>query len=514
MIKRPLFLPLIFLLISYTPPVFALDIYSLVDTKCNAYSGLIVNVDDADIQLIDLSGKILRIQKTQLNAILVFNTLQSPIKTLHLTPEAQELLKDVYIKEDDRAVLRGWAVKFIEELVIFYDIHGKTHVLNLFDISRLRPVKHLEGREWENSSYKEVVLNLSGVPSLCPNIQSNGTAGVRPTQIITDKIRMSEFLSKFQKGFARLASFQERTYLYAKPYLFEKRSKLGIVIYKRFEENSRPVMPMYYQWSSGQPYRFQSFTVLGSSHIEWVPNLEPVFAVRSDLKSHIFNASFAGNIIALPAGESYFFAAESFTIPDSDISLNTHFNYLALMGGDWGPYSFSFGSFYPVYLVKVNDEIREVLASTVSPTLRFLYTKDKLRFRIVYSRTRKTLDSGEQDRQIRVSSLMFSDLDNFKFSNDFFRVGLDYDFTDKIKIGLDEVILKGKYSETASGIDNSFDFTHLNTSLSIKYQFGHFVSLKVHFNYYLRHYDYEFFGVAREKDDNSPTYGGVFEFVF
>ena len=218
--------------------------------------------------------------------------------------------------------------------------------------------------------------------------------------------------------------------------MFPKSTRLGFVSQSKKIETPYPTLPLYVQWGSGEPYRFQSFYQFGGVAPNVLPSVEPQGVIRSDLKSHLFHGSFIGNIAALPAGTEYFSSNASGFLPISEKQLDKtlisiSLNYLALMGVDWGPWSLSVGNYYPLHLIQIKDQFREVLATASSPLFRLMYTTKSLRFRGVFSSVNYGTSGGADDSQLSISNTqsVVGVIDGFDLKNTMFRFGLDWSST-------------------------------------------------------------------------------------
>ncbi|MCB9025883.1 MAG: hypothetical protein H6625_06170, partial [Bdellovibrionaceae bacterium] len=455
--------------------------------------GLIVDINKDSLDFIDLDGSFKRVARDGIEFLVVHNTLENPFLGINLNRSAKTQLLDIYVSNNDKKLFSGWAVKFIENLVIFFDLDGGTHVLELNQITKIRPTNLLISGV-KKISGESVDLKFGNIFFKCPhlqNLKNNSKKSILPTRTLGDKVQVSEFLSNFEVGFRNLRSFQERTYLYARPFLFEKKSKLGITTFNNFFQNPESQFPFYFQWSTGEAYRFQSFNQIGNVSNEYLPTAEPLFLIRSDIKSHIFNASFVGNLNSLPAGTDFYteqreIIQKELVRPKNKIITSPSLNYLALMGGDYGPWSFSFGTYYPTFLVRYYneeqglDEFREILSSKVSPIFRLMYTTKKLQLRGIYSKT--NYDEGFQpnDKQLSIdrSISVIGLLKSFNFESHFLRLGSSYQLSRNIQVGIDQILLTAKYNEnTTSGYLNHINFDHYITSLSVRHWFGEKVTL-------------------------------------
>ncbi len=519
----------------------ALEIYSVLTKDCQHADGFFVGVDDQQVELLTLDGHYQVLNREELVYLAIYNTIDNPFKEITDHPRLRETLLEVYVDNKPNPTFIGWPVKFIENLVIFYDQHGKNYVIELFKIRKIRPYPkdksfHAAPKNFQPIalSYKSWVTQCS-LPSIPTEKAHSKVEIVRPTRMLSDQIQISEFLTQFQYGFENVRSFKERTYVYARPFLYEKSTRLGFLIFpaKSYILSPRSDFPIYFQWTRGREFRFQSFNQIGSVPVEYLPTVEPLSVFRSDLKSHIFHATFVGNLNALSAGTEYFTPLHANTESSSSDSSN-HFNfnpkdpkfkshsaaslnYMALMGGDWGPWSFSFGTYFPNYMIQVKEEFREILASQLAPLARIMYTGEKYRIYGIMGSTKLDQKNGVRDTQIsRDDTISVVDyINDFNFSSYFLRGGIQYSLTSDIDVGLNQLWLQGHYNETLINAENNnFDFSHLVTQGSVRHSFGEYVALRLYLELFQISESYRFSGINDSHNHSETTYGGTFEFIF
>lgn len=509
--KRPLALAVI-LSLWMIAPARALEIQSLVGSDCQRATGIIVFVSETHVDLMDLGGKFQRLPIEKVDSIYTFNILENPFSNLNIDDEALSRLKEIYLDDSDKPRAIAWPVKFIEDLVLFYSLDGKTHVHTLGDIYKLRPAGASQRGLKTLAKNRRFEFEFPELSAKCP-VNKTGPAATKPTRILADKISVDEYFNSLHKGYERLNGFQERTYLYAKPFLFEKETRLGIVL---GESKAEPQLqfPLYFQWATGEPYQFQSFNVVGSKVYEFGPNSQPVFALRSDVKSHVFHASFVGNVLGIPAGESIFLERENIELKDS-VTVQPAFNYIALMGGDFGPYSLSTGFFFPSFGIRVGDEEREVLGSSATYATRFMFTKKYYRVRAIGAFTKYSRDTVSKDDVFaRQNGNEAAPPDSYEFKNIFLRGGLDWEFTERIKGSVDAIANRGDYKEVYAGVTNTIEFTKLILQGQVKLTFSDYVSVAGFANLHQHNYEGQFVGVSADKEVRETTFFGTFEFIF
>lgn len=494
--------------------VSGLEIQSLVRENCERVTGLIVHVSETEIVMTDLGGRSRQIAINDVQTVYTYNVLENPFSSLHLDTGNLPYLKEIYLDDGDQPQALGWPVRFIEDLVIFFSLDGRSHVHSLADIYKLRPAPEKLAGTKSLKNFKAFEFEVTELSTQCSSLPKRSSSGVKPTRILADRISIEEFFNSFRNGYERLAGYQERTYLYAKPFLFDRNTRLGFGLGGQRKETQLN-FPLYMQWSTGQPYQFQSFNVIGGKMYEFGPNTEPVFTLRSDVKSHIFHGAFIGNVLGIPAGESIYVKRESVKLK-GDVVVQPAFNYMALMGGDFGPLSASTGLYYPTFGIKIGDEEREVLGSSATYALRFMFTKKHYRLRLIGAMTRYRRNSPTADDVLSRQNgiLSASPPVRFEFENVFLHGGFDWEFNDRIAVAVDGIINKGRYEETVPLFVNDLDYFRLTIQPMVRLSFGDYVAVTGYANFNNHTFNGNFMGGGVDKTQRETTFLGAFEFIF
>lgn len=515
MFKLTLFILLVFTTLGTSLRVHALELQGFVTSDCHRHTGMIVGVESGRVDFIDLDGQLRSLQIDAVDKVYAFNVIDNPIQSFNVDAAALKRLKAVYIEDSGQPLALAFAVRFIEDLVIFYSLDGKSHVHTLADVYKLRPAPASALGRHTTKSYKKTSFEFTDQSGRCASANVVGT--VKPTRVLADRISISDFFHSFEQGYEALESFQERTYLYARPLLFDQHTRLGLVFQGSREEPALN-LPLYFQWASGEPYRFQSWSAVGLKAHEFLPNTEPVLSLRSDVKSHIFHGMFIGNVAGLPAGTSIF-------LNDSNggtltmtrkLTVQPTFNYLVMMGGDYGPYSASVGFFYPDYGFKVHDEYREVRGSSPTYAVRAMLTTKDYRFRAISGFTKYNkanaskadvlAKSGENGNTETVSS--------FEFQSTFLRGGVDYTFSPRLRASLDGIAVNGSYKELRNSQSSDLHFNKLTIQGAITQSFGNYVSLTGYVNVLQNNYETNFLSQPYNDEQRETRFFGTFEFIF
>lgn len=222
------------------PAAWALEVYSLLDEKCQLREGLILGITPTQVEMLGLDGQYSTIERENLRHLAIYNTVDNPIGRIEDHPRLRQLLVEIYVRNSDEPSFIGWPVKFVENLVIFFDLRGKTHVFELFKIRKIRPFKgaHIPAKKLAHDPVKLSYVSWVSDCQLPGKGEARGNR-VRPTRMLGDQIQISEFLTQFENGFEDVKSFQERTYVYARPFLYEKSTKLGFLVNDEYQLNPK-----------------------------------------------------------------------------------------------------------------------------------------------------------------------------------------------------------------------------------------------------------------------------------
>jgi len=521
-----------FVLFLSMSDAYALDVNSIVTKQCDRYSGVLIDVNQTDVKLISFDGQVQVIAVNDIDTIFTYGHKVNPFSKFDLNNASYDLLKDVYFDENQtQPDVTGWAIKYVEDLVFFYSVEGKMYVLSIEQIGKIRPYR--ASRKKIPLDYQPLKLEVSEYLLKCQFEQIPNEAEVllRPVRILSDQIKISEFLGNFVKGKQNLDNFEERTYLYARPYLFPFRNRLSIPYFQN-DFGLQTAMSFSYIWSTGRDYHFQSYNGVGDQLSENLPYLGPTFLIRSDFKSHFFSGSFEGNMLGLSAGIYPGIAFSDDGGGDNNKARAVEsLNYLAIMGADYGPYSIGFGSYFPVHQIAFDrNNKRGVLAHKMSPLIRFLFIKRRFKLRLTAAQTKYNFDQNSLQDQIELilsdtssksfdelhsdNGVSYDDFSDYKFVSRFVRIGGEVDVYENIKLVADVVYTAGSYQETIAGTNNSLSFKNTAISVSVQHAFSHYVNLKAYYQLLKRNNEGTYKGESISNTQTLTTYGGQFELLF
>jgi len=517
-----------------TQPLSALELYTIIRGGCNAQTGLIINVDDTHVYQINIAGKLQILPREGIEHILVYNPIGNPFDRLDPESGIAAHIREVRVLSREGTAFIGWPIRFIDDLIVFFDLQGKTHLVRMEDIQRFSEPGPGMVVPRSIVEHHQITFGYGSNLPQCTEKIPPGSSPVQPTRMLSDQIRIQKFLTVYHNGFSRLKRLQKRTVFYARPYTFDKKTKIALVINRDdFQEEFSAGLPVYFQWPSGSTFGPQGYLVVGLKPIEHLPSVEPIFNLRFDGKYHFLSASFSGNPFAFSAGshfmiENRFFMESFFKKKDpDDLLFLPQFNQVAFTGIEWGPYSFSAGYYYPLFGLQANGIFRELLSESAATILKAQYTSADYRLQLIAS----GIVMGSNDPGNESINLIYADemalkssrtersrqlesaLSAFSLDAAFFRVNLDLDLARDVRIGLSEVVIQGDYRETISGSDYQLRFNHITTSAYVHQDFGDSVALKGQLNHFLRNYQARLEQQKNRHDESKFSFSVAVEFI-
>ncbi|MGY8788167.1 MAG: hypothetical protein ACKVH5_07730 [Fidelibacterota bacterium] len=529
-------------LVLYLPgQVYSLEIYTLIGDDCRTDTGLIVGGDERRIYMLNVDGGLSSIDQDSVQLALVYNIHDNPIRTIDLSSELVRLLREVKLSDEEQTQFIGWPIKFIDQVIVFFDIDGKTHLVDLEKIKSFSLIKQPFSKQKEITNSKPIQFKLGTSLSQCKKYdEKDEVKKVEPTRMLGDRIKVDKFFSEYERGFTALRRFQKKTIFYSKPFLYEKRSRV-VIIYTRedfLREITPSLIPFRFQWSSGSPFASQGVYSVGAKEPDYVASVEPQFVLDAKVKTHFMSVSFIGNVLCFSAGNACIMDKRSlYTNYFSKLSSDSNeiyplFNYLALTGLDYKEYSIGGGFYYPVFGIIGDHRFREISSSQASPILKIQRTTPESMIRLTYSQSTRKSTSPKDDQEIQLiysrelsdvaqitsdSAELIDNMSDYFLTTHHYRMKLNFKILDGIDFGINEILFRGKYAEGQGEERYLMDFRHVISSMVVKKQFSDYIALTGQFNHFLRNHDSKVINANettnKQDKENNVSFAITIEFL-
>ena len=131
---------------SFFYNVRAVELYSIIYSECRAHTGLIINVNEEQFLLLGVHGEFLMLPRRSVETILIYNTVENPVSRIALASQSWVFPRKVTVHGNPDFSFVGWPIRFLEDLIVFYDIQGKSHLVNVEQIKRFESENAIEER--------------------------------------------------------------------------------------------------------------------------------------------------------------------------------------------------------------------------------------------------------------------------------------------------------------------------------------------------------------------------------
>ena len=484
-------------------PVLATEIYVFSTDNCQQSTGVLIEANKNQIKILQENGRIKEINKSDIKNILIYQINLKKFLRGKISKDASRFFKRIrYLDKGKQKHFVGLFVKNIENIDFFYTTKGAMMILNKDQIDRIDSIEENIYIQ-EDKKSKKIELNKNTYAVDC-SLKKYDSKAIRPFKIITDLVKISEFLSDFQNNYQDMEKFQERTHLYVRPFYYDKSTQLGFV----FGKDSTTGFPLFFKWSKGSNYYFQSETLLGADYSKYIPHNKKLLMVKARLKSHFLNVSFEGNFDALSVGSSG--SNLDWETPAGDLYIG--YNHLFLLGGDYRKFTFKIGSIYVnTAFAKPNNFTKEILAIRPSPIYEINYTKRNWMTGLVFSQSNF---KGQLKENVLVrqyyNDFSTEESGSFKYKNKYYKAFFQYDFDDKIILQANTTWIAGRHQEFINYQKDNYYFQQVSVAATVTRQFGHYIKLRFRANKVWRQINYANF----TKSDNFNILGGSFAFIF
>jgi len=147
----------------------ALELYQFKNGNCDIQTGLVLNTDQYKVYILDTTGHIQSFDRDNIQNIWVYQTLKHPFSIIHLEDDLTKYLKKVmfYADDQEKHEFIGWPIQFIEDIIVFYDLNGQSHLIDIDKIHRISAVDNntIMPPKFENA--KQLYFQANFDPTEC-----------------------------------------------------------------------------------------------------------------------------------------------------------------------------------------------------------------------------------------------------------------------------------------------------------------------------------------------------------
>ena len=185
----------------FTNQIWAVNVHIVSTDTCTYYSGIVVQVDENQMHLLQLNGEVVAINNSDINKVLTTSVSDNPLPAVRLTADLARYIQKFYIS-DSSSYIYAVAYQFVADMVFLYDLEGNNHVINYNSIEHISDYifNTTEQEDIKFKKYKPINLPLKRYFNDCDDNQVELGNTVNISAILNDRMKISSFLDSSNKA--------------------------------------------------------------------------------------------------------------------------------------------------------------------------------------------------------------------------------------------------------------------------------------------------------------------------
>lgn len=356
-------LPLLLICLA-VPELYAINIAAVYSSACERDIGLIIDADDARIQLLTLDGEIRKIERFNIIYMTYYPVGDMPVPEVRMVDDVDIITIRTIFDNEVVDFVTGWMIDTAEDQVSFLTTSGTETVMDYDEIWDIDVTPLQESIRFDSADRGNYRF-IHPYPFQYCNRQDKTTDEryrIYPQYLLADPILIKKELDRLQEGYERLKGFHNDKVFYAKPQVYGNDASLGLwaVYGSRYggtkQRNNNFIPEIVSEYSSG-PFGFQHILVTGNALMPTGVHEEPQMHFFYGLKSDYVHFNVMVDFNRYVIGES------KYQWHSDDLDTNDHRDNdtLNVSGGfDYGPFAIDFSIWNRIqYGVRYGDNFHE-----------------------------------------------------------------------------------------------------------------------------------------------------------
>jgi len=325
------------------PSAQAINLHALYTASCHREIGVILGVTPRKIMLLNLSGKIIGIERFEIISYATYPLDVVPIQKVE-NPAEMPLVRIMTAQRGELVeLIRGWPVDFSQDKVAFLTLRGSERLIERRSIWKVEYERELtelklEGRDSSNYNFVHPYA-FSG----CPQSQGKKLTQVFPQQLMSDPVAIKRELDRLIVGHDEIQRYERDQQFYPVPEVYGNETSLGMWLvsssrYGASRNRQNNFTPLLVNEYSSGPFGFQREFKTGAGPIPMSIHEEPQTQVFYRMKADYFHFSAMVDPGLLLVGQRYRW--ESNDLDNVDIRAND--TAIVEAGFDYGRMAFEF----------------------------------------------------------------------------------------------------------------------------------------------------------------------------
>lgn len=318
----------------------AITVHALYTASCQRQIGIIVGVNDRQVQMLNLNGDVVSVDRFEVIYHATYPLDTIPVKEVSKVGRAPRFKIWTYQGGEMRHLVTGWPVDFSQDKVSFLSLSGSEVVIDRTSIWQIEMDRTDQQVTFERASQSQSEFVHPYAFASCPQSGGYKSNKLFPQQLLSDPITIKREFDRLADGHRGLNKYVVAQKFYPMPEVYSNQTSLGLWLmtksrYGASSNRKNNFTPLLIDEHSNGPFGFQSEFKSGSGPILQSIHEETQTQVFYRFKADYFHMSMMADPNLVLVGSKY-----KWSVNDLDnVDIRAVESTFVEMGFDYGNWS-------------------------------------------------------------------------------------------------------------------------------------------------------------------------------
>lgn len=303
--------------VLFAPLAQAIHLHALYTASCQREVGIILDVGPRRLQLLNLEGQIVDVERFEVIYYASFSVDVVPILKVNNPGKVPLVEVKTFQGGELQRLVRGWPVDFNKDKISFLNLRGSEIVIDRTSIWSIDYQNEPDNLRFQNASASNSEFVHPYAFSSCP-VSASAKGGhnikVYPQTLLSDPVAIKREFDRLAQGHVEIRRYVSDQQFYPVPEVYKNATTLGLWLstgsrYGSSKTRDNNFTPFLVNEFSGGPFGFQSIFTSGSGPLPQSIHEETQTQVYYRMKADYFHFSGMVDPGLLLVGDKYKWAA-------------------------------------------------------------------------------------------------------------------------------------------------------------------------------------------------------------
>lgn len=284
----------------------AAKLSGIYSSACEREIGIILNVDDTKVRILNLDGEIKSIRRFDIIYIAQYPIGNITIPKLEVSESVHIINIRTLYKNKVVDLVKGWMTNYSDTKISFLTTDGIETVIDTNDIWDISFEEQESTIEFNGNGSSKKLYFVHPYPFASCEDDDEGVSALKiyPDHLLEIPLLIKTELDRMQAGYEELQNYAKKKKFYPKPQIYTNTSMLSVwasagLRYGSSDTRSSNFIPAVRNEMSEGPFKFQRVIVTGSAPMPYSIHEEPQTQFYYSMKSSYFHMSLMYDIMRI-----------------------------------------------------------------------------------------------------------------------------------------------------------------------------------------------------------------------